>query len=55
VFVTKLIPLPEQLTSRDFRFQLETVADRDRAATYLEIAGDDLSWQKLAQVADRFA
>jgi spore coat polysaccharide biosynthesis protein SpsF (cytidylyltransferase family) len=55
IFVTKLIPLPEQLCSRDFRFQLETVADRDRAASYLEVAGDDLSWQKLAQLADRFA
>jgi spore coat polysaccharide biosynthesis protein SpsF (cytidylyltransferase family) len=53
LFQSKLIPLPEELSSRDLRFQLETLEDRDRAASFLEAAGDDLCWQRLAQVADR--
>jgi spore coat polysaccharide biosynthesis protein SpsF (cytidylyltransferase family) len=52
-FKSKLIPLPEELMGRDLRFELATAADRDRAATYLEAAGEDLCWQKLAQVSKR--
>lgn len=53
MFQMKLIPLPQQLASNQMRFQLETQDDWDRAYTYLEAAGDDLSWQRLAAVAER--
>lgn len=53
-FQSKLIPLPEELSERNLRFELETAEDRDRAASYLEAAGDDLCWQRLAQMSDRF-
>ncbi|MFN7875225.1 MAG: cytidylyltransferase domain-containing protein [Pirellula sp.] len=52
-FQSKLIPLPEELSERNLRFELETAEDRDRAASYLEAAGDDLCWQRLAQMSDR--
>jgi spore coat polysaccharide biosynthesis protein SpsF (cytidylyltransferase family) len=52
-FKSKLIPLPEELSDRDLRFELATAADRDRAAWYLEAAGEDLCWQRLAEVSDR--
>lgn len=55
LFQTKLIPLPEELTHDSIRFQLETEADWDRAHSFLEAAGDDLSWQRLAQIAERNA
>jgi spore coat polysaccharide biosynthesis protein SpsF (cytidylyltransferase family) len=53
LFQSKLIPLPEELTHDSLRFQMETEADWDRAHSFLEAAGDDLSWQRLAQVAER--
>jgi spore coat polysaccharide biosynthesis protein SpsF (cytidylyltransferase family) len=53
MFQTKWIPLPEELTHASLRFQLKTEADWDRAHSFLEAAGDDLSWQRLAQVAER--
>jgi spore coat polysaccharide biosynthesis protein SpsF (cytidylyltransferase family) len=52
-FQTKLIPLPEELMHQSLRFQMETEEDWDRAQSFLEAAGDDLSWQRLAQVAER--
>jgi spore coat polysaccharide biosynthesis protein SpsF (cytidylyltransferase family) len=52
-FQTKLIPLPEELNHSDLRFLMESEADWDRAHSYLEAAGDDLSWQRLAQLAER--
>lgn len=52
-FQSKLIPLPEELSRRNLRFELETAADRDRAASYLEVAGEDLCWQRLAQMSER--
>ncbi len=54
-FQSKLIPLPEELSQRNLRFELETAEDRDRAASYLEAAGDDLCWQRLAEMSDRLA
>lgn len=53
-FQSKLIPLPEELSERNLRFELETAEDRERAASYLEAAGEDLCWQRLAQMSDRF-
>lgn len=53
LFQTKLIPLPEELTHHSLRFQMETEEDWDRAQHFLEAAGEDLSWQRLAQVAER--
>jgi hypothetical protein len=35
------------------RFEMQTEEDWDRVHNYLEAAGDDLSWQRLAQVAER--
>ncbi|MEQ1830822.1 MAG: hypothetical protein ABL921_33030 [Pirellula sp.] len=52
-FQTKFIPLPEELTHDSLRFQMQTEDDWDRAHSFLEAAGDDLSWQRLAQVAER--
>jgi len=53
IFQTKLIPLPEELTHDSLRFFMESGADWDRAHSLLEAAGDDLSWQNLAQLAER--
>ena len=53
LFQTKLIPLPEELTHESLRFEMETEADWDRVHSFLEAAGEDLSWQRLAQVAER--
>jgi spore coat polysaccharide biosynthesis protein SpsF (cytidylyltransferase family) len=53
LFQTKLIPLPLELADDSLRFQMQTEADWDRAHSFLEAAGDDLSWQRLAQVAER--
>lgn len=52
-FQTKLIPLPQELTHNALRFQLGNEEDWDRAQSFLEAAGDDLSWQRLAQLAER--
>ena len=48
-----LIPLPEALNHNSLRFEMKTEADWDRAHSFLEAAGDDLSWQRLAQLAER--
>jgi len=53
LFLVKLIPLPEELNHSSLRFLLESEADWDRAHSFLEAAGDDLSWQRLAQLAER--
>ena len=53
LFQTKLIPLPEELTHSSLRFEMKSEADWDRAHSFLEAAGDDLSWQRLAQLAER--
>jgi spore coat polysaccharide biosynthesis protein SpsF (cytidylyltransferase family) len=53
LFQSKLIPLPEELTHSSLRFLMESESDWDRAHSYLEAAGDDLSWQRLAQLAER--
>ncbi len=53
LFQTKLIPLPEGLDHSGLRFSMESEADWDRAHSYLEAAGEDLSWQRLAQLAER--
>jgi spore coat polysaccharide biosynthesis protein SpsF (cytidylyltransferase family) len=53
LFSSKWIALPEQLAHESLRFEMQTEADWDRAHSFLEAAGDDLSWQRLAQVAER--
>ena len=53
LFQTKLIPLPEGLTHSSLRFEMKSEDDWDRAHSFLEAAGDDLSWQRLAQLAER--
>ena len=53
LFQTKWIPLPQELVHDSLRFQMQTEEDWDRAHSFLEAAGDDLSWQRLAQVAER--
>ncbi len=53
LFQSKLIPLPEVLNHNSLRFEMKTEADWDRAHSFLEAAGDDLSWQRLAQLAER--
>jgi len=53
LFQTKLIPLPEGLAHSSLRFSMECEADMDRAHNFLEAAGDDLSWQRLAQLGER--
>ncbi len=52
-FTTKLIPLPEELSRCNMRFNLETVDDWDRAATLLEATGSDFCWQRLAKAASQ--
>lgn len=47
------IPLPAQLSSDSMKFLMETEEDWDRAGTYMEALGQDLSWQSLASVANR--
>jgi spore coat polysaccharide biosynthesis protein SpsF (cytidylyltransferase family) len=47
------IPLPHQLRNDSLRFSLETEEDWERADSYMEMIGDDVSWQRLAAVADR--
>lgn len=49
------IPLPQPLRNDSLRFSLETEEDWERAGTYMELIGDDVSWQRLAAVADRRA
>jgi spore coat polysaccharide biosynthesis protein SpsF (cytidylyltransferase family) len=47
------IPLPHALRNDSLCFSLETEDDWERAGTYMELIGDDISWQRLAAVADR--
>lgn len=53
LFQSKLIPLPDGLAHSSLRFSMECEADMDRVHNFLEAAGDDLSWQRLAQLAER--
>jgi spore coat polysaccharide biosynthesis protein SpsF (cytidylyltransferase family) len=47
------IPLPAELSTDRMRFAMETEEDWDRANTFMEALGEDVSWQRLAQVANR--
>ena len=51
LFQTRWVPLPEGLDRSDLRFALETAEDWEQAYTYIDAAGDDLSWQRLVQLA----
>ncbi len=53
LFRTQWIALPAQLSNDRMQFVMETEADWDRANTFLEALGEDVSWQRLAQVAER--
>lgn len=53
LFLSKWIPLPKELNHQSLRFQMQTEADWARIESYLEAVGEDLSWQRLAQVAER--
>ncbi len=53
LFRSLWINLPSQLMSESLRFSMETEDDWDRAGTYMEVLGEDLSWQSLAAVANR--
>lgn len=46
------IPLPQPLRNDSLRFAMETEDDWDRAGSYMEMVGDDFSWQRLAAVAN---
>jgi spore coat polysaccharide biosynthesis protein SpsF (cytidylyltransferase family) len=46
------IPLPQQLRNDSLQFAMETEDDWERAGTYMEMVGDDFSWQRLAAVAN---
>jgi len=52
-FRTHWIPLPSQLMSDSLHFSMETEEDWARADTYIEVLGEDHSWQRLAAVAHR--
>jgi spore coat polysaccharide biosynthesis protein SpsF len=52
LFHMRFVPLPEALDRSDLRFALETREDWDHASSYLEAAGDDLSWQRLVELSD---
>ena len=51
LFQMGLIPLPKGLDRSDLRFALETAEDWEQAYSYIEAAGEDLSWQRLVQLA----
>jgi spore coat polysaccharide biosynthesis protein SpsF (cytidylyltransferase family) len=53
LFLPKWFPLPQELNHQSLRFQMQNESDWDRVESYLEAAGDDLSWQRLAKVAER--
>ncbi len=50
LFQMRLVPLPEALDRSDLRFALETADDWEQAYSYVEAAGDDLSWQRLVEL-----
>ena len=50
LFEFNLIPLPKELARCDVGFQMEVEADLKRAQCFLEAAGEDLSWERLAQI-----
>lgn len=52
VFQMRLIPLPEPLDRSDLRFIVETHSDWESASGFYEAAGDDLTWQRLVELAD---
>jgi len=51
LFQMRFVPLPEGLDRSDLRFALETADDWEQAYSFVEAAGDDLSWQRLVQLA----
>jgi spore coat polysaccharide biosynthesis protein SpsF (cytidylyltransferase family) len=50
LFQMRWVPLPEALDRSDLRFALETAEDWEQAYSYVEAAGDDLSWQRLVEL-----
>jgi spore coat polysaccharide biosynthesis protein SpsF len=50
LFQMRWVPLPEALDRSDLRFALETADDWEQAYSYVEAAGDDLSWQRLVEL-----
>ena len=50
-FQMRLVPLPERLDRSDLRFALETAEDWEQAYSFVEAAGEDLTWQRLVQLA----
>lgn len=46
------IPLPQPLRNDSLRFSMETEEDWERAGAYMEMFGEDISWQRLAAIAD---
>ena len=51
VFQMRLVPLPEGLDRSDLRFALETADDWEQAYSYVDAAGDDVTWQQLVELA----
>lgn len=51
LFQMRWVPLPERLDRPDLRFALQTADDWEHANSYFEAVGDDLSWQRLVQLA----
>ncbi len=48
----RLLPLPDVLTKSNKRFAVNSYSDIDRVEMYLESDQDDLSWQRLLQLAE---
>jgi spore coat polysaccharide biosynthesis protein SpsF (cytidylyltransferase family) len=55
LFRCSWIPLPQQLRNDSLQFSLETEEDWERAGSFMELAGDDVSWQRLAAIANHRA
>lgn len=53
VFQCLWLSLPQPLRNDSLRFSLETEEDMERAGTYLEWIGEDISWHGLAAIASR--
>lgn len=47
----RMLPLPAALQREDLRFNLESLEDWDLAHAYLEVVGEDVSWQNLAALS----
>lgn len=52
LFMMQWIPLPEALDREGLRFALETAADMEQATSYVEAAGEDITWQRLVELSD---